>query len=187
MLYAWHLTLNSTGTHTILNLKRQGLTVFWSDCKIHMDTCMPDVCSPTYAQLFCLQYLPQSPHFGSVEKESHQALQCLGNFFLIILLSCQSYVFSSPSVFIWQCFSESTSHFFFSLIMENLGLIVPFYFVFTFNIWIMTNGGVKSLTFLLGFSQTRKHSLKLSLLNLMKAFTNSILNHYLIILISLLC
>lgn len=27
--------------------------------------------------------------------------------------------------------------------MENLGLIVLFYFVFTFNIWIMTNGGVK--------------------------------------------
>lgn len=186
MLYVWHLTLNFTGPHTILNLERQGLTVFWSDCKIHVDTCMPDVYSPTYAQLFCLQYLPQSPHFGSVEKESHQALKCLSNFFLIILLSCQSYVFSS-SVFIWQCFSESTSHFFFALIMKNLGLIVLFYFVFTFNIWIMTNEGMKSLTFLLGFSQARKHSLKLSLLNLMKVFINSIFKHYLIKLISLLC
>ena len=132
MLYAWHLTPNSTSPHTILHLKRQHLMVSWSDGKFHLDPCMPDVRSYTRCYPACNIYHHKLLFpFGWIEKESHQKHFFSLLFYLVI------HIFS---VFLLTLFlhnssySKSTSHLFFPCLKKywdlgiNCGILNLFLF-----------------------------------------------------------
>lgn len=131
-LYAWHLTPNSTSPHTILHLKRQHLTVSWSDGKFHLDTCVPDVCSYTCTLLFCLQYLPQTtfPIWLNWEVEPSESTTSLKHFFsLLFYLVIHMFSVSLLTLFLHNSFySKSTSHLFCPCLknIENWGFIAAF-------------------------------------------------------------
>lgn len=118
-------TLNSTSPHTTRHLKRQHLTVSWSDGKFHLDTCEPDVCSYTCGLLFCLQYLPQATSPLWLNWESHQkALQRKRFFSLLFYLVIHMFSVFLLTLFLHNIsYSKSTSHFFFPYLTDwELGI-----------------------------------------------------------------